>query len=113
MTYVRRLTLVLVVLCATGVLCFWLDGGWNLQTSSVSPDGRYRVDLYSGTRWQRAVYQVWFEDPGFARLTRASDGRSLATSKVIDLSDSPVRWVPEGALVSTQTEFHYARGQWD
>lgn len=112
-TRVRRLIFFFVALCAVALASLWLDGGWNLQASSTSPDGRYRVDLYRGTNWQRATYQVWFEDPGFARLTRTSDGQSLATSKVIELADSPVTWIPAGVLVSTQAEFRYATRKWE
>lgn len=102
-----------IAVCATAAACLWLNGGWNLQASSTSSDGRYRVDLYRGTRWQRTVYRIWYQDPGFARVSRTSDGRSLATSRVIDLADSPVTWIPPGVLVSTQTEFRYATGAWD
>lgn len=98
---------------ATAALTAWLNGGWNLAFSQLSPDGRYRVDLYEGSRWQRAAYLPWYEEPGFARLSRTRDGRLLGTSRVIELANSPVAWLQDGVLIATQAQYHLDIGRWD
>lgn len=107
-----RLLPAMAAIVAALAACLWLEGGWNLEMSVLSPDGRYQLDFYHGRRWQRAFYAVWYAEPGFARLTRRGADRALGTSRVIELDDTPVFWSADGVLVATQAEFSYARGRW-
>lgn len=69
---------------ATAGVSLWLAGGWNLEMSALSPDGRYQLDFYHGRRWQRALYAFRYEEPGFARLSRRGGTRPLGTSRAIE-----------------------------
>lgn len=88
------------------------SSGWNYAFSSVSPDGRYRVDLYTANRWQWVTHIISWEEPGFARLTRTTDNKSLGTSQVITLVDSNVTWLPDVVVVGTQTDHKLPDGDW-
>jgi hypothetical protein len=90
----------------------WLQGGWNLAISEASPDGQYRLDIYDGNRWQRTAYLYWFQDPGFAKITRRGDSRPLGTSPVFDLVGASFVWSSDGVLISTKAEFLYSQKRW-
>lgn len=108
-----RKSLILIVAAIAAVIGgVWLNGGDNLATSSVSPDGRFQLDLYYGKRWQRAFYGYWYIYPGFAKMTGRGESRSRDTSPVFDLSSSETFWSPEGVLISSQAEFLYASNRW-
>lgn len=109
----RPRSAVLLLLAAAAVLLGpWLAGGWNLEMSVPSPDGRYRLDFYHARRWQRFAYRPWYDEPGFARVTKRGDTRALGTSDVIDLADTPVFWSKDGVLVSTKAEFSFLARRW-
>lgn len=104
----------LTVLAAVLVGLFaYSSSGWNYLDSSVSPDGRYRVDLYTANRWQWLTHISAYEEPGFARLSRTSDNRLLSTSRVITLMDSNVTWLPDVVVVGTQTRHKLPEGKWE
>ncbi|WP_419809084.1 hypothetical protein [Sphingomonas sp.] len=97
----------------TSGLVVYSCGGWNYSHSSVSPDGKYRVDLYTANRWQWMTHILSYEEPGFARLSRTSDNRMIDTSGVITLMDSNVTWLPDVVVVGTQTRHKLPEGRWE
>lgn len=109
--------LIILVWLLPPILCVvafaYGTGGWNYAYSSVSPDGRYRVDLYMANRWQWATHILSYEEPGFARLTRTRDNSLLGTSNVITLMDSRVQWLPDEVVVGSQTFYKLPKGHWE
>lgn len=102
------------LLPAAGVSAYaYGSGGWNYAYSSASPDGQYRVDLYTANRWQWATHIISYEEPGFARLTRARDNALIGTSGVITLMDSKVQWLPGEVVVGSQTVHKLPAGSWE
>lgn len=95
------------------ILYAFASSGWNYAFSSVSPNGQYRVDLYTANRWQWATHILSYEEPGFARLSRVSDNRPISTSGVITLLDSNVTWLPDVVVVGTQTRHPLPQGKWE
>jgi hypothetical protein len=78
----------------------------------MSPDRQYRLDLYNGNRWQRATHIFWYQDTGFARMTRRGEMEPLDTSPVFNLVGSSLFWSSDGLLISTKAEFLYSQGRW-
>lgn len=101
----------LSVVCALFVYGY-ATSGWNLDYSSTSPEGKYRVDVYMANRWQWATHIGQFEEPGFARLSRTADNQLIDTSGVITLMDSRVTWQSDKVAVGTQTLHDLPAGRW-
>lgn len=109
-----RLAAVGLLLPTACVLAYaYGSSGWNYAYSSASPDGQYRVDLYTANRLQWATHILTYEEPGFARLSRTSDNALIDTSGVITLMDSRVRWLPDEVVVGSQTFHKLPEGSWE
>lgn len=72
----------------------WLSGGIVRDYDDISPDGSYRLVVYTPSRLQRLSH-LGYWDPGFTRIYRVRDGKLLRNGPVVDFlrGDGDVMWL--------------------
>jgi hypothetical protein len=87
-------------------------GGVRLSYSSLSPDGRERLDVYHASRW-RALLTPGADMPGFVRLVRLAGDETLGTSPTFELSGGGrVIWSREQVQLGSSASFDRTTGTW-
>lgn len=92
----------------------YLDGGSRLIAANASPEGRYRVDMYTPSRGQR-LFEPGRDSPAFVRLTRLADGAELGDSDVFEIAGegtTPI-WFPGGVQQGSSASFEFRKGRWE
>lgn len=84
-----------VIAAGLAIVFIWSLGGSRKLAEERSPDGDYRVELFTSTRLQSVLHPS-MDEPGFVELYNNRSGKLVATGPVVDFfggANGQVLWL--------------------